>query len=73
MATVGSIETSRPGGNFLKVKPSSCFTKFYMLKIRYMYQIPSAVENHYLTSASIGMFRDIGVFRSLPLMLTSNF
>ena len=44
MATVRLVETSRLGGNFLKVNPSSCFIEFDMLKIRYMYQIPSAVE-----------------------------
>ena len=43
-ATVESIVTSRPGGNFLKVNPSSHFQEFDMLKLRYMYQIPKAVE-----------------------------
>ena len=43
-ATVGPIETSRPGGNFLEVDPSSCFQKFDMLKLRYMNQIPVAME-----------------------------
>ena len=38
--------TSRPCGNFLKVNPSSHFKDFDMLKIRYMYQIPSSVEIH---------------------------
>ncbi len=44
VATVGSVVTSRPSGNFLKVNPSSSFKEFDMLKLRYMYQIPSSVE-----------------------------
>ena len=43
-AMVGLVETSQPGGNFLKVNRCSCFKNFDMLKIRYMYQIPSSVE-----------------------------
>ena len=45
-ATVESVVASQPGGNFLKVNPSSCFKELDMLKIRYMYQIPSLVEIH---------------------------
>ena len=44
LATVGPVEASRPSGGFLKVNPGSCFQEFDMLKLRYMYQIPAAVE-----------------------------
>ena len=44
VAIVGSVVTSRLGGNFLKVNPSSSFKEFDMLKLRYMYQIPYSVE-----------------------------
>ena len=43
-STVGSVETSWLGGNFLKVNPSSRFKEFDMLNTRYMYQIPAAME-----------------------------
>ena len=44
MATVGSVVTSWPSGNFLKVNPSSSFKEFDMLKLRYKYQISSSME-----------------------------
>ena len=44
LATVGPVVVSRPSGGFLKVNPGSCFQEFDMLKLRYMYQIPAAVE-----------------------------
>ena len=43
--TVESVMASRPSGKFLKVNPSSCFQELNMLKIRYIYQIPSTVES----------------------------
>ena len=45
-ATVGLVETSWSSGNFLKVDPSSCFQEFDILKLRYMYRIPAAMEIH---------------------------
>ena len=36
-AIVGLVVTNQPGGNFLKVNPSSSFKEFDMLKLRYMY------------------------------------
>ena len=44
VATVELVETSRPSRNFLKVDPISCFQKFDMPKLRYMYQIPASME-----------------------------
>ena len=46
LATVGLVGVSRPSGGFLKVNPGSCFQEFDMLKLRYMYQIPTDVEIH---------------------------
>ena len=44
VATIGSIVMSRPSGSFLKENPSSSFKEFDMLKLMYMYHIPSSVE-----------------------------
>ena len=44
LATVGPVVASRPSGGFLKVNPRPCFQEFDMLKLRYMYHIPVAVE-----------------------------
>ena len=44
LATVELVVASRPGGGFLKVNPRLCFQEFDMLKLRYMYQIPTTVE-----------------------------
>ena len=44
MATVGLVMASRLGGGFLKVNPRSCFQEFDVLKLRYIYQIPSTIE-----------------------------
>ena len=41
---IGLAKASRPGGNVLNVNPSSWFKEFDMLKIRYMYQLPTSVE-----------------------------
>ena len=45
-AVVELVVTSRPSGKFFKVNLSSLFQEFDMLKIRYIYQIPSAMEIH---------------------------
>ena len=44
LATVEPIVASWPGRDFLKVKSRSCFQDFDMLKLRYIYQIPVAIE-----------------------------
>ena len=44
LATVGPVVASRPSEGFLKVNPGSCFQEFDMLKLRYIYQIPTIVE-----------------------------
>ena len=44
LATVRLFVPSRLSEGFLKGNPGSCFQEFDMLKLRYMYQIPAAVE-----------------------------